>query len=161
MTGEGMAGFWAKRTSDQNTAVSDDFQHALMQEVMKTELLRIKALIATAVVLGLLVTCAYFFATEAISKIWHGNLTPRYLYSIIGPLILFEWWVHGTIQRHMRRGLDLPLYRRYIGALIETSMPTVALAIHIDSMGSVAALGFVAPFIYFIFIILSTLRLDF
>ena len=28
-------------------------------------------------------------------------------------------------------------------------------------MGSVAALGFVAPFIYFIFIILSTLRLDF
>ena len=40
-------------------------------------------------------------------------------------------------------------------------MPTVALALHIDSMGSVAALGFVAPFIYFIFIILSTLRLDF
>jgi len=156
-----MAGLWGKKKGEQNTAVSDDFQHALMQEVMKTELLRIKALIATAVVLGVLVTCAYFFATEAISKIWHGNLTPRYLYSIIGPLILFEWWVHGTIQRHMRRGLDLPLYRRYIGALIETSMPTVALAIHIDSMGSVAALGFVAPFIYFIFIILSTLRLDF
>jgi adenylate cyclase len=36
-------------------------------------------------------------------------------------------------------------------------MPTVALALHIDSMGSVAALGFVAPMIYFIFIILSTL----
>ena len=40
-------------------------------------------------------------------------------------------------------------------------MPTVALALHIDSMGSVAALGFVAPMTYFIFIILSTLRLDF
>ena len=33
--------------------------------------------------------------------------------------------------------------------------------LHINSMGSVAALGFVGPMIYFIFIILSTLRLDF
>jgi len=40
-------------------------------------------------------------------------------------------------------------------------MPTVALALHIDSMGPVEALGFVVPLTYFIFIILSTLRLDF
>ena len=141
--------------------MSADFQRALTQEVMGTELLRIKALIATAVVLGVIVCIVYFFAPEAVSRVWHGNLTPLYLYSIIGPFILFEWWVHGAIQRHMRRGLDLPMYRRYLGALIETSMPTVALAVHIDSMGSAAALGFVAPMIYFIFIILSTLRLDF
>src|SRR6478736_2601272 len=38
---------------------------------------------------------------------------------------------------------------------------TVALALHIDNMGATQALGFVAPLIYFIFIILSTLRLDF
>jgi adenylate cyclase len=103
----------------------------------------------------------YFLIPDVVNRVWHGNLTPIYLYSIIVPFILFEWWVIGAIKRHMRRGLDLPLYRRYLGALIETSMPTVALALHIDSMGSVAALGFVAPMIYFIFIILSTLRLDF
>src|SRR6185369_10201066 len=156
-----MAGLWGKKTTGHDTGVSADFQHALMQEVMTTELLRIKTLIATALVLGVIVTIAYFFATEAVTRVWHGNLTPLYLYSIIGPFILFEWWVHGSIQRHMKRGRDLPLYRRYVGALIETSMPTVALAVHIESMGSVAALGFVAPMIYFIFIILSTLRLDF
>ena len=158
---EAMAGFWGKGKNEQEPPVPDDFQRALTQEVMGTELLRIKALIATAVVLCVIVGIVYLFATEAVSRVWHGNLTPLYLYSIIGPFILFEWWVHGAIQRHMRRGLDLPLYRRYLGALIETSMPTVALAVHIDSMGSVAALGFVAPMIYFIFIILSTLRLDF
>ena len=53
------------------------------------------------------------------------------------------------------------MFRRYIGALIETSMPTIALAMHIDSMGPVEALGFAVPLTYFIFIILSTLRLDF
>ena len=45
--------------------------------------------------------------------------------------------------------------------LIETSLPTLALAVHIENMGPVQALGFVMPLVYFIFIILSTLRLDF
>ena len=90
-----MPGFWGKKTKDQDTGVSADFQHALMQEVMTTELLRIKALIATALMLCVIVTIVYFFANEAVARVWHGNLTPRYLYSIIGPFILFEWWVHG------------------------------------------------------------------
>ena len=55
----------------------------------------------------------------------------------------------------------MPVFRRYLGALIETSMPTFALALHIENMGPVQALGFVVPLTYFIFIILSTLRLDF
>ncbi|MCW5703118.1 MAG: adenylate/guanylate cyclase domain-containing protein [Xanthobacteraceae bacterium] len=156
-----MPGFWSGRKSEEGGAVSQDFRHALMQEVMKTELLRIKALIATAAVLSAILWTVYFFAPEEISRMWHGNLRPHYLYSIIVPFVLFELWVHGAITRHMRKGLDLPIFRRYIGALIETSMPTMALALHINGMGSVAALGFVAPLIYFIFIILSTLRLDF
>ena len=156
-----MAGFGGKGKKDRATPVSADFQRALTQEVMATELLRIKVLIATAAVLGITVGIVYFLIPETVNRVWRGNLTPLYLYSIIVPFMLFEWWVIGAIKRHMRRGLDLPLFRRYLGALIETSMPTVALVLHIDSMGSVAALGFVAPMIYFIFIILSTLRLDF
>jgi adenylate cyclase len=156
-----MTGFWGKKKDGQEPAVSADFQRALTQEVMTTELLRIKALIATTALLAVILWTVYFFAPEAVSRVWHGNLKPSYLYSIIVPFILFELWVHGAITRHMRQGRDLPMFRRYLGALIETSMPTVALALHINSMGSVAALGFVVPMTYFIFIILSTLRLDF
>lgn len=156
-----MLGFWGKKTKEQDTGVSADFRRALTQEVMATELLRIKALIGTTALLAIILWMVYFFAPEKISQVWHGNLKPHYLYSIIVPFILFELWVHGAITRHMREGRDLPLFRRYLGALVETSMPTVALALHINSMGSVAALGFVVPMIYFIFIILSTLRLDF
>ena len=153
--------FWGKRKNEKEPAVPADFQRALMQEVMKTELLRIKALIATTVLLSICLWTVYLIAPEKVSEVWHGNLKPHYLYSVILPFILFELWVHGAITRHMREGRDLPLFRRYLGALIETSMPTVALALHINSMGSVAALGFVVPMTYFIFIILSTLRLDF
>src|SRR6266850_2507467 len=156
-----MAGFWSKKKDGQGSAVSADFQHALMQEVLRTELLRIKALIATTALLVVILLAVYFLAPEAVSRVWHGNLRPAYLYAIIVPFILFELWVHGVISRHLQRGRDIPVIRRYFGVLIETSMPTIALALHIDSMGSVAALGFVAPMTYFIFIILSTLRLDF
>ncbi|KRR25105.1 adenylate cyclase [Bradyrhizobium lablabi] len=156
-----MAGFWGKAKSDQDTGVSADFQRALTREVMATELLRIKALIGTTLALSVILWTVYFLAPEKVSQVWHGNLKPHYLYSVMVPFILFELWVHGAISRHMREGRDLPLFRRYLGALIETSMPTVALALHINSMGSVAALGFVVPMTYFIFIILSTLRLDF
>ncbi|MDI4232457.1 adenylate/guanylate cyclase domain-containing protein [Bradyrhizobium sp. Arg237L] len=156
-----MAGFWGRKTDGQASAVSADFHQALMHEVMTTELLRIKALIGTAVVLALIGLGIDFLAPEAVSRVWHGNLRVSFIFYITLPFILFELWVHGAITRHMRNGRDLPVVRRYIGALIETSLPTVALALHIQSMGSVAALGFAAPFLYFIFIILSTLRLDF
>ena len=40
-------------------------------------------------------------------------------------------------------------------------MPTLLLSLQVESMGPVRALGFVVPLVYFIFVILSTLRLDF
>ncbi len=155
-----MLGLWGDKGA-QRPAVSADFRHALMQEVLRTELLRIKALIATTALLVVILLAVYFLAPEAVSRVWHGNLRPAYLYAVIVPFVLFELWVHGVISRHLQQGRDIPVIRRYVGALIETSMPTIALAMHIDSMGSVQALGFVAPMTYFIFIILSTLRLDF
>src|SRR5437868_1342130 len=146
---------------EKRVAVSTDFDHALTQEILRTELIRIKALIGTAALLGAILWTIYIFEPEVVSRVWMGHLKPSYLYSILGPFILFELWVHAMISRHIRLDHDVPMFRRYLGALIETSMPTVALALHIDNMGSVQALGFVAPLIYFIFIILSTLRLDF
>ena len=113
---ESGAGSGASKKNDQDTGVSADFQRALMQEVMTTELLRIKALIATTALLAIILGIVYFFASEAVTRVWHGNLKPEYLYSIIGPFILFELWVHGQITRHMQQGRDLPrdpaLYRR-------------------------------------------------
>src|SRR5689334_7627061 len=149
------------RRDGKRTAVSTDFDHALTREILSTELIRIKALIATAAGLGAILWTIYVFEPEAISRVWMGHLKTSYLYSILVPFILFELWVHAMIRRHIRLDHDVPVLRRYLGAFIETSMPTVALALHIDNMGSAQALGFVAPFIYFIFIILSTLRLDF
>src|SRR5437868_11465904 len=99
-----MPGFRGKKTKDQDTGVSADFQPALSQEVMTTELLRFKSLIATTGLLAIIRGTVYFFASGAVSRVWHGNLRPEYLYSILVPFILFELWVHSQITRHMRQG---------------------------------------------------------
>src|SRR6266481_6613104 len=156
-----LADLWRGMVGTRHAEVSRDFDHALMREVLRSELVRIKALIATTAILTAIVSAAYFFEPEAFNHLWQGRMKPAYLYEILLPFILFELWVHTVISRHLKLDRDVPVIRRYFGALIETSMPTLALALEIDSMGPVEALGFVVPLIYFIFIILSTLRLDF
>ncbi len=145
----------------ERSAVSADFQTALTQQVLRTELIRIKALIGTMVLLAVLVLIIDTLYPYAVEHLWHDRLRPIHLYAILAPFILFELWIHRNISRFLKLGRDLPVYRRYLGVLIETSMPTAVLALHIDIMGPAVALAFVVPLTYFIFIILSTLRLDF
>lgn len=150
---------WAGKAD--RIAVSDDFRRMLTREILKTELVRIKALIATTSVLTFVLWAFYVIAPEQLNQLWHGNLKPEYLYIILVPFILFELFVHAMVKRQLKLDRDLPVFRRYASVFIETSTPTIALALHIDNMGSVQALGYVVPLAYFIFIILSTLRLDF
>lgn len=142
-------------------ATSPEFQQEMTRAILKSEMLRIRALIITTTALAAVLWTIYIIAPEEINAIWHGNLKPAYLYIILVPFVTFELVVYRLVKHQLALDHDVPVVRRYISAFIETSMPTIALALHIDNMGSTQALGFVVPLAYFIFIILSTLRLDF
>jgi adenylate cyclase len=140
--------------------VSKDFEHLLMREVMRTELLRVRALIIVALVIMFNISVVRVLFPGVEERIWRG-INPNAIYLIMTGFILFEWWVYRAIRRHLELDQDVHVLRRYVGVLIETSIPTLILSLQIQSMGPVEALGFVMPLVYFIFIILSTLRLDF
>jgi adenylate cyclase len=156
-----MGGLWRSKKSGQGAAVSAEFQHALNREVMQTELIRVQALIATAALLLAALWTVDVIDPHGLDHIWRGHFRPNYLNRILVPFVLFELWAYSAISRRLKHDDDPSVIRRYVGALIETSLPTIALAVHIENMGPVQALGFVMPLAYFIFIILSTLRLDF
>jgi adenylate cyclase len=141
--------------------VSKEFDHLLMREVMRTELVRVRTLIVVTFAFAVVVTLVHIFLPGVVQRIWRGGVSPNSLYPVLIGFILFELWVYRQISHNLKLDRDMPVYRRYIGAFIETSLPTFVLALQIESMGPVRALGFVAPLIYFIFVILSTLRLDF
>jgi adenylate cyclase len=156
-----MVEFRGDKQSERRPAVSVDFAHVLGREVMRTELVRVRALIITASGLILIISTIHIFDPEVVQRVWHSRVNPAYLYALLILFILFEVWVHGIISRNLKLDRDVSPIRRYFGALIETTIPTIALGLQIEGMGPVQALGFVMPLAYFIFIILSTLRLDF
>ncbi|MET4802760.1 adenylate/guanylate cyclase domain-containing protein [Bradyrhizobium sp. LB11.1] len=145
----------------QKAVLSEAFERELTREVLRTELLRVKALIATGLVMVVLLTATFVIDPAIANRIWRGTEGMVREYVLLAGFLLFEIWVHGQIRRNLDLDRDLPVIRRYIGTLIETSLPTLILILQIRSMGASQALGFVLPLVYFIFVILSTLRLDF
>src|SRR5581483_8040934 len=100
--------------------VSKEFEHMLMREVMRTELIRIKALIAVALVIIVNTLTIHRLFPEVVDRVWHG-VDPNAVYRILIGLILFELWVYTAISNHLKRDQDLKVYRRYLGAFIEIS----------------------------------------
>lgn len=152
---------FASRKARQHAVMSEDFERALTREVLRTELLRVRALIVTGCVIVVFFTAIELIDPRVVERVWHGTSGRVQLYVLMAGFILFELWVHTQIRRNLKLGRDVPVVRRYVSALIETSLPTLILVLQIRSMGASQALGFVTPLVYFIFVILSTLRLDF
>ncbi|MBR0904251.1 adenylate/guanylate cyclase domain-containing protein [Bradyrhizobium liaoningense] len=152
---------FASRKTRQHAVLSDDFERELTREVLRTELLRVRALIMTGCCMTLFLTAIYLIDPAVVNRVWRGTEGIIEVYGLLACFILFEVWIHTQIRKNLRLDRDLPVIRRYIGTLIETSLPTVILVLQIRSMGAPQALGFAVPLMYFIFVILSTLRLDF
>jgi adenylate cyclase len=156
-----IADVWHGLVGDSHERVSKEFDHLLMREVMRSELVRVQTLIAVTAAIAFIVTLVHIFVPDVVQRIWRGGVSPNSLYPVLIGFILFELWIYRVISHYLVLDRDMPVYRRYIGAFVETSLPTFVLALQIESMGPVRALGFVMPLVYFIFVILSTLRLDF
>ena len=137
------------------------FREALTREILLTEILRVKAVIVTVSLLVAALSVIFFLAPSESTMVSRGRFDLVRLYRVYVPFLLLELGVLYLITRRLALHGEIATMRRYLSALIETSLPTFALYLHMNSMGSAQALGFAAPLGYFIFIILSTLRLDF
>jgi adenylate cyclase len=144
-----------------HTAVLAQFRESLSRETLLTEQLRIRVVIVTVTLLTAVVTLLHFAAPSVFSRISNGQFELVPLYLVYVPFLLFELIVLYLLRRRLSAHQEVPTARRYVSALIETSIPTFVLYLHMNWMGSAHALGFAAPLAYFLFIVLSTLRLDF
>src|SRR5215475_7078234 len=123
-------------TAAENEAAGvADITRSLTEAMLRTELVRIRVLIAATSVLVVVLLLLFTFMPQALPRLWHGPLQPNALYAIMVPFILFELQAHVAVMRQLKRGGDISVLRRYLGVFIETSVPTIALAVHIDNMG--------------------------
>jgi PAS domain S-box-containing protein len=143
--------------SGRGNTAEDGIPTATVQEAMlRSEKVRITGLIFVLL----------FFLIIIMFRSLLGGMTER-LHLLPQSTALFlasaayEMLLLGRVKRAIREGRDLPRWAWSLNSLIEASIPTVILLILTESpfMGPYRALSAPASHGYYIFIILSTLRL--
>lgn len=130
-------------------------------EILSAERFRAAFLAAVStLVLFALVICRSAYP-ELVAALLHGSddISPVgfFLMAVSG----FEFYLAVRTARLMKQMARPSLLRRYVHALIETSLPTAVVLYYAAIDGPTVALLMPSSFVYFVFILLSTLRLDF
>jgi len=139
----------------------DGYANELRREIMRSEIRRVQVL---AVILGVLLAvtlAAVNFLPGLVRTLFHDGLAWWVPLAGIGPFVLYELVVLVVLRHRAALDKDFPRYARFANAFIETSMPSAIIFALGHHMLPETVFGFWPPLMYFVFIILSTLRLDF
>src|SRR5579872_4784635 len=138
------------------------FEALLSHEVMASERRRMLALagLLTAIFVFILLLIALAPAF-VLAAIFHGAAPVHVPLIIFPPFIAYELGASALVTFFDRRGRRLPTIGRYANATIETSFPTLGIYVLAHYVDPAAAFSSWLASLYFLFIILSTLRLDF
>jgi adenylate cyclase len=84
-----------------------------------------------------------------------------YIIAVMALLLCYELAIRHLIGRWLRRPRGMPSALRYLNAFVETSVPSVLMLLVSREINPVYVLHSAAGLLYAVFIVLSTLRLDF
>jgi adenylate cyclase len=144
-----------------SAASATSFSAALRREVLRSEQRRMRVLAIALTVLLALTTLAINLFPFVREQLFHGAMPGWVPLAVIGPFALIESLALVAIGYRIRRDKDFPRVGRFANALVETSLPGVIIYGLSHYMDPRAVLGFWPPMLYFVFVVLSTLRLDF
>ena len=142
-------------------AAPDFFSDALRREIIRSEQQRMRALaIILAALLALSLGVVNLFPSYT-SRIFARDVPGWLPFVGIGPFLLYELGSLTFLGFRASRGQDFPQIARFGNAFIETSLPAAIIITLSHYMDPLLVFSFWPPLLYFIFILLSTLRLDF
>jgi adenylate cyclase len=142
--------------------VDPAFERALAGEIAASELMRIRVITATLAILLIADQCLFLFDRDLVERIVHRRLPTWLPLQVVGFFLAYEVFALLVLSYRFRRGKGFPLVLRFINATVETSLPTYILWVISGLAPSpLLAFGSWPVLLYFIFIIASTLRLDF
>jgi len=137
------------------------FDRALSVEIAASEQIRMRVLAGTLAILFLGDQLLFLFARETLEQ-FAGRLLPTWLpLKVFGPFLAYEILALVVLRYRRGRGKSMPTAARFANAVIETSLPTVILWWMNQFTSPLVAFGAWPTLLYFVFIVASTLRLDF
>jgi adenylate cyclase len=139
----------------------DAFARGLVLETLESERLRVRALAATLTATLAAILVGMALTADVVREMSGGRLRPWMPLAMVGPFIVYEWAVSILLGRFITRRREPPTVARFANAAIETTLPTVILLVASRIVSPDVVFGSWPPFLYFLFIVASTLRLDF
>ena len=139
----------------------DGYANELRREIMRSEVQRVRMLAIVLSVLLAATLIAVNFFPDFTQRLFRGGLAGWVPLAGIGPFVVYEWVVLFVLRRRAAQDKDFPRIGRFANALAETSLPSVIIYELSHHMDMPTVLGYWPPMLYFVFILLSTLRLDF
>ncbi|MBM3646405.1 MAG: adenylate/guanylate cyclase domain-containing protein [Alphaproteobacteria bacterium] len=143
------------------TAPPDDYAAALRREIVRSEIKRMEVLAVLLVVLLGLTQAAINLLPEVTNRLFRGGLAWWVPLAGIGSFAVYELVALLVLRWRAARDREFPRYGRFANALVETSLPSVIIYVVGSHMEPAVVFGYWPPMLYFFFILLSTLRLDF
>jgi adenylate cyclase len=137
------------------------YKRALSAEILSSEKLRAQVLACLIGALLAIEMLAFAMLRGEVEHIAQRPISMWLPVYILGPFFLYECIVVFAVSRFAARGREPPYFARYGNTVIETSLPTVIIAVAFHFAGADAAFGMWPSLFYFIFIVASTLRLNF
>jgi len=147
--------------NEASGAADTEFHRLLSREVLRSERRRVLSLAGLLTGILVVILVLLTFAPGFIGSIFHGAIRYSVPLTTFPPFIVYELLVAIVLTWLARRGRDFPRLGRYANAAIETSLPTLLIYLLAGRTDSATAFSSWPTFLYFLFIILSTLRLDF
>ncbi len=137
------------------------YADALRVEIMRNEQQRMRV-VALILCLVLVVTTTMTYAFPNLSQRLYRGGIPHWLpIATVAPYIVYEFLALGAIRWRQARGRDFPWYGRLFNAAIETSFPGTIVCVLCQGQEPQLVFAAWPTALYFIYILLSTLRLDF
>ncbi len=137
------------------------FDEHLGREILQSERQRMALLAAVAG--ALLFVYAVFYVVFRDGDMGYF-VTPKvraHTGAILLALLVYELAIRFQAGRWLRQGGNIPTALRYLNAFVETSVPSILIIAASREINPVYVLQSAAGFLYAVFIVLSTLRLDF
>ena len=137
------------------------YEDRLLRDILLAERFRARFLLALPTIALFLLVVQGNSDPEAVAAVLHGKFDRTPVGFFLMVVAAFELYVLFWLGQLLSRGERPSVLRRYLHALVETSLPTAVILYYASIDGPAQALLMPVAFVYSIFILLSTLGLDF
>ncbi len=145
-----------KQTKTENT-----FQKEFSKEILIGERFRLFIITAVFLIISFYVLMLHFFYEDLINQYFKGENLLYWVILILGVFSFRSLIVRKIWTKWLKAEKKLPEILRYLNSFLEISIPTFIIIILSQESKSIIILLSPIVFLYFIFILLSTLELDF